>query len=407
MPLTDASIRTAKPADKPRKMADSGGLYLIVTPSGGKWWRYKYRFGGKEKLLAFGTYPEVSLKEARERRDEARKLLSNGADPGAVKQAQKVEAWERTANMFEAVAGRWFEVWRTGVAENTAEDQWTRLKTHVFPCLGDVSVSDISAPKVLAVLKPLESRGTGSTLRKTREAISQIMRFATQYGLAQGDPVPSLRGAFKAASGKHMAAILDKVKLGQLLRDIDAYEARHMPVKAALRLLPLVFVRPGELRAAKWAEIDLDAGVWKYFVTKTKVEHLVPLAGQAVAILRELHLITGGNRHGFVFPGLNPGRIISNITLNSALRSMGYDTKTEITGHGFRAVARTLLAEELGFDPLVIEHQLAHRVPDTLGTAYNRTKYLKQRREMMQSWADYFDRLKAGADVIPLHGHMK
>jgi integrase len=255
-------------------------------------------------------------------------------------------------------------------------------------------VSDIDAPRIIDALKPLEALGTGDTLRKAKMAISLIMRFAEQHGLAQGDPVPSLRGVFKVAPGKHMAAILDPVKFGRLLRDIDAYQGQPS-VRAALRLLPLLFVRPGELRGAKWADIDLEKNEWRYTASKTKTEHLVPLARQTVAILGELHPLTGQDRHGFVFPGLRPGKPISDNTLNAALRTLGYDTQEEMTGHGFRAMARTLLAEELGFDPLVIEHQLAHTVPDALGTAYHRTRYLQQRREMMQVWADYLDRVRS------------
>jgi integrase len=272
-----------------------------------------------------------------------------------------------------------------------------------MPALGPLPVADIDAPKVLAALRPLEARGTGDTLRKAKGAISLIMRFAVQHGWAQGDPVPSLRGAFKAAPEKHMPAILDPVKLGRLLRDIDGYPGSPSVV-AALKLLPLLFCRPGELRGAKWADIDLEKAEWKYTASKTRTEHLVPLSRQAVAILEDLRLITGHDKTGLAFPGLRPGRPLSNATLNVALRILGYDTREEVTSHGFRATARTLLSETLGFDPLVIEHQLGHRVPDTLGTAYNRTKYLPQRKVMMQSWADYLDKLKAGADVIPLRG---
>jgi integrase len=215
------------------------------------------------------------------------------------------------------------------------------------------------------------------------------------------DPCASLRGAFQKGETKHYASILDPVEVGALLRALDSYTGLFS-VRAALRLAPLVFVRPGELRAARWENIDLDKGIWRYFVTKTKTDHLVPLSRQAVAILRDLHSISGGGE--YVFPGVKSGMPLSDATLNKALRGMGYNTQTEITGHGFRAMARTLLAEELGEIPEVIEHQLAHKVPDVLGTAYNRTKYLKQRQPMMQVWADYLDKLKAGADVIPLHG---
>jgi integrase len=403
MPLSDTAIKNAKPAPKACKMTDEKGMYLYVTPSGGKLWRMQYRFENKQKLLSFGAYPAIGLKDARARRDEAKKLLANGADPGAVKKAQKAAGRERAANSFEVVAREWFEKWKTEVTESTAKHQRDRLTKHIMPVLGPLPVADIDTPKVLAALKPLEARGTGDTLSKCKTAVSLIMRFAVQQGLAQSDPVPSLRGAFKAAPVKHMPAILDPVKLGQLLRDIDGYRGSPS-VTAALKLLPMLFCRPGELRAAKWADIDLERAEWKYIASKTKTEHLVPLATQAVAILEALYPVTGYDKTGLVLPGQRPGRMLSNAAINRALQMMEYDTKTDVTSHGFRATARTLLSETLGFDPLVIEHQLGHAVPDALGRAYNRTKYLPQRKAMMQAWADYLDRLKAGAEVIPLHG---
>jgi integrase len=274
-----------------------------------------------------------------------------------------------------------------------------RLERDVFPVIGGLPILEVNAPKVLEVLRKMELRGVFDTVRKAKGDISQIICYAIATGRAEYDPCPSLNAALKKGDVKHMAAITDPVMVGELLRSIDAY--RGSPeVMAALNLLPLVFVRPGELRAAKWADIDLDKAEWRYVASKTKTEHLVPLAKQAVAILRGLHPVSGHRE--FVFPGQASGRAISNATINRALQYMGYDTKTEMTGHGFRAMARTLLAEELHQKPEVIEHQLAHSVPDALGTAYSRTKYLKERREMMQAWADYLDKLKAGAEVIPL-----
>jgi integrase len=402
IPLSDTTVRNAKPKNKSYKLADGGGLYVIVQPIGSKLWRLDYYFDGHRKTLSFGAYPAVSLKDARERRDEARKLLANGADPGAVKKAQKTERLEHAANTFEAVAAKWFEKWETEVTAKTAKNQRDRLAKHIMPFLGDCPIADIDAPRVLAALRPLEARGTGDTLDKAKMAVSLIMRFAVQHGWAQIDPVPSLRGAFKTAPEKHMAAITDPVKFGQLLRDIDRYHG-SLTVTSALKLLPLVFCRPGELRAMKWLDVDLNKAEWKYTASKTKIEHLVPLARQAIAILENLFPITGHDKTGFVFPGMRPGRMLSDAALNAALRTLGYNTGEEHTSHGFRATARTLLAEEQGFDPLIIEHQLGHRVPDTLGTAYNRTKYLTQRKAMMQTWADYLDKLKAGADVIPIN----
>ncbi|MDR2450840.1 MAG: integrase arm-type DNA-binding domain-containing protein [Candidatus Accumulibacter sp.] len=403
MALTDVAIRNAKPEQKPLKIVDGAGLYLLLNPNGSRWWRLDYRFAGKRKTLSMGVYPQVTLAEARERRDKARKLLANGIDPSAAKKAHKLARQERAANTFEIVAEKWFKKWKTEVTESTASSQRGRLTKHILPALGETPVSEITAPRVLVALEPLEARGTGDTLRKSKMAISQIMDFAIQHGLANYNPVPSLKGAFKAVPVKHMPAILDPVKLGKLLRDIDGYRGSPS-VTAALRLLPLLFCRPGELRAAKWEDIDLEKAEWRFTASKTGTEHHVPLSRQAAVILEALHPITGHGRSGLVFPGQRPGRPLSDATLNCALRTLGYDTRSETTGHGFRATARTLLSETLSFDPLVIEHQLGHRVPDALGTAYNRTKFLPQRRVMMQAWADYLDKLQAGADVIPLRG---
>ncbi len=399
MALSDTAVRTAKATDKPIKLADGGGLYLYVTMTGGKLWRLDYRFGGKRKTLSFGAYPAVSLKDARERREQARKLLANGQDPGEVKKATKAATVAASANSFEAVAREWISRWKTDKAESHTSKVIARLENDVFPWIGTVPVSDITAPMVLDVLRRIEARGVVETAHRAKENVSMVMRYAIATGRADRDPCPDLRGALPPVRKKHMAAITDPVKAGELLRAIDQYAGSHV-VRAALALAPLVFVRPGELRGAKWAEIDLDKAEWRYTTSKTKTEHLVPLAHQAVAILRDIEPISG--RDVFVFPGVRSGRSISDGTINRALQGMGYDTQTEVTGHGFRAMARTLLAEELHFRPEVIEHQLAHKVPDALGTAYNRTKYLKERREMMQVWADYLDRLKRGADVIPL-----
>ena len=400
MTLTDTAIRSAKPSTKPARLFDGGGMYLEVSPSGGKLWRLKYRFAGKEKLLSFGAYPAVSLKEARERRDEAKKLLSNGVDPGEVKKAQKAASQERAANSFEAVAREWMTRWKADKAASHYSKVIARLENDVFPWLGGVPVNDVTAPMVLAILRRIEGRGAIDTTHRAKENISQVMRYAIATGRAERDPCPDLRGALAPVRHRHMAAITTPAEVGGILRAIDAFNGTYT-VRAALLLAPMLFVRPGELRAMKWADIDLEKGEWGYLVSKTKTDHLVPLAKQAVMILRDLHPLTG--RHEHVFPGArDPHRAMSNAAINAALRRLGYDTKTEMTGHGFRAMARTLLAEELHFPPEVIEHQLAHKVPDALGTAYNRTKFLKERRAMMQAWADYLDRLKAGAEVIPL-----
>ncbi|HJW23934.1 MAG TPA: integrase arm-type DNA-binding domain-containing protein [Rhodocyclaceae bacterium] len=400
MPLTDTAIRNAKPTEKAQKLFDGGGLYLEVAPSGGKWWRLKYRFGGKEKRISLGVYPDVGLKEARERRDEARKLLANDIDPGESRKAQKAATVLRAANSFEVICREWLEQWRTTVEPAQHKKALARLEKDVFPWLGGRPIAEITAPEVLGVLRRVDDRGARYTAHKVKSEISQAFRYAIATGRAERDPCPDLKGAIPPARGEHFAAITTPKEAGELLRAIDGFRGTFV-VKSALLLAPMLFVRPGELRKAEWSGFDLEKGEWRYLVTKTKTEHLVPLAPQAVAILRELRALTGHGR--YVFPGRDPQKPMSDAAVNAALRRMGYDTRTEISGHGFRAMARTILHEELHCKPEVIEHQLAHKVPDALGTAYNRTKFLKERRAMMQQWADYLDQLKAGAEVIQLH----
>jgi integrase len=402
MPLTDTAVRNAKPGDKPAKMFDERGLFLIVTPAGGKWWRLRYRFDGKEKLLSLGVYPDVGLKDARDRRDEARKLLANAIDPGENRKVQKAAKVERATNSFEAIAREWFAKNRETWAASHADKIIRRLENDVFPWLGGKAIAEITAPDVLTVLRRIEGRGTNDTAHRASGNISQVMRYAIATGRAERDPVPDLRGALPPLRHDNFASITEPAKVAELLRAMDAFSGTFV-VKSALLLAPLLFVRPGELRRAEWAGFDLDKAEWRYFVTKTKTEHSVPLASQALAILKDLHALTGHGR--YVFPGRDPQKAMSEAAVNAALRRMGYDTKTEITGHGFRAMARTILHEELHQKPEVIEHQLAHKVPDALGTAYNRTKFLKERKAMMQLWADYLDKLKAGADVVPIHGN--
>ena len=400
MPLTDLEIRKAKHSDKPFRLSDEKGLFLLVHPNGSKYWRQKYRFGGKEKLLAFGVYPEVSLTEARERRDAARKLLANGADPGEVKKAQKADDKLRAENPFEIVCREWLEAKRAVASPAQVKKAKARLEKDVFPWLGGRPVNEITAPEILAVLRRIDARGARYTAHKAKSEISQVFRYAIATGRAERDPCPDLRGAIPPAKSEHMASITDPEGVAELLRAMDAFSGTF-PVQCALRLAPLLFVRPGELRQAEWKDINLERGEWRFLVSKTNTDHLVPLSTQAVAILRELHPLTGQGR--YVFPGARDTKVpMSNATVNAALRRMGYDTRTEITGHGFRAMARTILHEELHQKPEVIEHQLAHQVPDTLGNAYNRTRFLKERTVMMQIWADYLDRLKAGARVLPL-----
>lgn len=402
MPLTDTAIRTAKANARTQRFFDSGGLYLEVAPTGGKWWRFKYRYDGKEKRISLGVYPEVSLKRAREKRDEARALLADGIDPGENRKAAKAAKVERASNSFEGIAREWFDKNKPTWAPSHADKIIARLENDVFPWLGGKAIADITAPDVLAVLRRIEGRGTLDTAHRASGNCSQVFRYAIATGRALRDPVPDLRGALPPVVKTNFAALTNPDEVAALLRAIDAFKGTFV-VQSALRLAPLLFVRPGELRQAQWADIDLDKSEWRYHVTKTKTAHLVPLARQAVAILREMEPLSGHGR--YVFPGArDPQRAMSDAAINAALRRMGYDTQSEITGHGFRAMARTILAEELHHRPEVIEHQLAHAVPDALGTAYNRTKFLKERRVMMQEWADYLDKIKAGAAIVPLHG---
>jgi integrase len=400
MPITDTAIRNAKTVDKPVKLYDGQGMFVLVTPVGGKWWRFRYRFDGKEKLLSLGTYPDISLKDARERREAARKLIAQGIDPGAERKAEKAAVAALAGNCFESICREWLEQRKSTVDPAQHVKTLARMQNDVFPWLGAKPITEISAPDVLSVLRRIDERGARYTAHRTRSEVSQAFRYAIATGRAERDPCPDLRGAIPAAKETHFAAITTPKEVAELLRAIDGFRGTFV-VKCALLLAPLLFIRPGELRKAEWAGFDLDKAEWRYLVTKTNTDHLVPLAPQAVAILRELHPLTGSGR--YVFPGARDlHRPMSGAAVNAALRRMGYDTRTEITGHGFRAMARTLLAEELREHVPVIEHQLAHAVPDALGRAYNRTKFIDARRAMMNQWADYLEKLKAGAVVIPI-----
>lgn len=401
MALTDLAVRNAKPTGKLYRLFDERGMYLEISAAGGKWWRFKYRFGGKEKRLSLGVYPDVGLKDARERRDAARKLVANGIDPGEHKRAMKAATLERGTNSFEVVAREWFVRQKPGWAESHAEKVLQRLEKDVFPWLGKRPIAEITAPELLAVIRRIEDRGARDTAHRAMQNCGQVFRYGVATGRALRDPTADLRGVLPPVRHENFASITDPAKVAELLRAIDAFRGTFV-VKCALQLAPLLFVRPGELRKAEWSGFDLDKAEWRYFVTKTKTEHLVPLSTQAVTILLELHALTGHRPH--VFPGRDPKKPMSEAAINAALRRMGYDTKTEITGHGFRAMARTILHEELRFKPEVIEHQLAHKVPDALGTAYNRTKFIADRISMMQAWADYLDSLKAGRRDVPLGG---
>lgn len=401
MALTDVAAKGAKPREKAYKLSDEKGMFLLVTPAGSKWWRLKYRFAGKEKLLSLGVYPEIGVRDARDRRDAARKLLLNGIDPSIDRQMQKAASSERSGNSFERVAREWFAKFSPKWAPGHASKIIRRLERDVFPWIGGLPIAEIKAPLLLATLRRIEERGAIETAHRAQQNCSQVFRYAVATGRAERDPSTDLRGALPPPLKTHLAAIVEPVALGALLRAIEGYSGSPA-TKAALRLAPLVFVRPGELRMAEWEEFDLDAAEWCLPAKKMKmgVPHIVPLCKQALRIIDDLRPISGHGR--YLFPGERTGeRPISDNTLNAALRRLGYST-TEVTTHGFRATARTLLDEGLGYRVDWIEHQLAHAVKDPNGRAYNRTAHLDARRRMMQKWADYLDKLRQGADVIPL-----
>ena len=399
MPLNDVAVRNAKPAEKTRRLYDKKGLYLEISPAGGKWWRLKYRFGGKEKRLSLGVYPEISLKDARDRRDEARKLLANAVDPIEHRRAEKAAKERQGAHSFEVVAREWHGKQKATWTPKHADTVIRRLESKVFPWLGKKPISEITAPELLVVLRRIEDQGALETAHRVLSICSQVFRYAIATARAERDPAADLRGALPPVKPKHFAAVTEPEKIAPLLRALDGYEGTLI-VRCALRLAPLVFVRPGELRKAEWAGIDLEAAEWRFTVTKTNTPHIVPLSTQAVAILEELQPLTGGGR--YAFPSTrSPKRPMSDNTILAALRRMGIG-KDEMSGHGFRAMARTILDEELGFRPDYIEHQLAHAVRDPHGRAYNRTAHLAERRKMMQAWADYLDNLKTSGEVVAL-----
>jgi len=394
MKLSDTVIRKAKPKTKTYKMADGGGLFLQFQPNGSKYWRLFYRFEGKQKLLALGTYPDVSLKLARERREEARKLLANSIDPNENRKAKKKTRLDSLENSFEVIAREWLASYMQNKTAGHSEKVVRRFERYVFPWIGNKPIADITPPEVLSAVRRIESLGTIETAHRTLNACGQVFRYAVQTGRALRDVTADLKGALPPTKSKHMATFTDPKEIAELLRAIDGFKGSYT-VQCALKIAPMLFVRPGELRMAKWKDIDLDAAEWRYVVSKTKTDHIVPLCKQVIAIFRELHPFSGYGE--YVFQGArDPKKPMSDGTVNSAIRRLGYCTKTQITGHGFRAMARTALHERLEIDPHIIEHQLAHRVPDALGQAYNRTKFMKQRKEVTPTWADYLDGLKAG-----------
>jgi integrase len=391
MPLTDTAAKQAKPKDKTYRLSDEKGMYLEVTPKGQKYWRMKYRFGGKEKRLSIGVYPATSLKKARQLREQARQHLSNGVDPSALKQVTKLTNITAAANSFKLVALEWFSKQKPIWAENHWSKVERMMERDLFPYLGNRALSEITPPELLAVLRKIESRGALESAKRTKQIAGQIFRYGVATGRCDRDPAQDLTGALATPVKQHRSAITDPKLVGPLLIALDGYQGTAV-VNAALRLAPLTFVRPGELRKAKWAEIDFDKAEWRYYITKTKVDHIVPLSKQAIEILKDLQPLTCNSE--YVFPSARTlSRPMSDNAVLSAMRRMGIG-KDEMCGHGFRAMARTILDEELQFRPDWIEHQLAHAVKDVHGRAYNRTAHLQERKKMMQAWADYLDTLK-------------
>ncbi|EIN00390.1 integrase family protein [Paraburkholderia hospita] len=396
MSLTDIKIKQAKPREKLYKVSDERGLYLEVTPTGSKWWRFKYRIDGKEKRLSLGVYPDVGLQKAREKRDEARKLVADGVDPSAHRKAQKQARADANANSFEVVTREWLEKQRKVWEDSHAEKVTRRFERDVFPWLGKRPIAEIKPVELLTVLRRIEARVV-ETAHRAKQNCGQVFRYAVATGRAERDITVDLKGALTPWKEEHFASITDPEEIGPLLRDMYAYKGTF-EVQCCLRIAPHVFLRPVELRLAEWQEFDLDNARWDIPGERMKMRkpHIVPLSTQVVEILRELYPLTGDGV--FVFRGRNPRSAISDNTVNKALRSMGYSTKDDITGHGFRAMARTVLDERLRFPYDWIEHQLAHTVRDANGRAYNRTAHLDGRREMMQAWSDYLDKLRASTD---------
>ncbi len=405
--LTDRTVKNAKGEDRTYRLTDGDGMFLEIRPDGAKYWRLAYRFAGKQKQLAMGVYDAVSLAEARTKREDARKQIQAGTDPGEAKKAARAEQ-EAGSTTFEDVSADWYAKTRPGSknkapwSERHAARVDNMLKNDLLPVLGKIAVDQVRAKDIITALDRVEARGALHTIGKVKGVADAVMAYAVGRALAERNPARDIKlSVFKSRPVKHNASITDPERVGDLLRAIDGYTG-YPATRCALRLLPMVFVRPGELRNAEWSEFDLDAAEWSIPAGRMKMRepHLVPLSRQAVAILRELKLISGRNR--LAFPGVrHHDKPMSENTLNAALRYIGYDKDT-MSSHGFRAMARTLLDEKLRMRIDLIEHQLAHTVRDALGRAYNRTQFLSERREMMQAWADYLDELAKRAKVVPI-----
>jgi len=395
--LTDTAVRNAKPKDKPFKISDSGGLYLLVK-SIGKYWRMDYRFAGKRKTFAIGVYPKITLISARKKRDDAKRLLAEDIDPSIIKAINKQTKQHAAENTFKAIALEWHTKTSSTWAESTAHNIKRYLEKDIFPWLGNRVIKDIAAPELLAVLRKIESRGAHEKAQRCREYAGRVFRYAIATGRAERDPSGDLRGALTPVKVKHHASITDPKLIGGLLRAIKGFSGSYI-TKCALQLAPLVFVRPGELRHAEWSEIDFDKAEWRIPGLKMKMNepHIIPLSTQAIEILRSINPLTGDGK--YIFPGIrSAARPMSENTVNAALRRMGYE-KDEMTGHGFRSMASTLLHEH-GWPHEAIERQLAHAERNKVVAAYNYAEHLPKRIEMMQWWADYLDELAAGAKIV-------
>ncbi len=410
---SDATLKSIKPLQSTLRVSDGDGLYLLVKPDGAKWWRFDYSIGGKRKTLSLGVYPDTSLSSARKSANEARELVAGGTDPSDIRKAdkqvkeKKLEAERRidnglpVAGSFEDVAREWASVPTDRRSDKQTEKIIGWMAKDIFPWLGKRPINEITTPEIDAAVQRIVDRGALDIARRVLWNCGRIFGYAAKKGYSQGDPTARLSEYMPSQKVEHHAAITDPKAIGELLRAIDGYQGNFV-TKCALRLAPLFFVRPGELRKAEWAEFDLDEAEWNIPAERMKMRepHLVPLCTQAVKILRELQAQTGSGR--YVFPGARTnGRPMSDNAVLAALRRMGY-AKDEMSGHGFRAMARTILDEVLQVRPDYIEHQLAHAVRDPNGRAYNRTSHLAERRKMMQQWADYLDSIESGAKVIPL-----
>lgn len=400
MPLSDTAIRNSKPKEKQYKLTDGEGLYLLVMPKGGKYWRLDYRFEGKRKTLAIGTYPDVPLKLARERKCDARNRIAAGVDPSELRKSHKRARQEASTNSFESVAREWLVKFSSKWTVGHKERLTRRFEKDVFPWIGNNPINEIAAPDILKVVRRIESRGALDTAHRALQNCGQVFRYAVATGRASQDPSSALKGALPPVRQTHHASITDPKEIGGLLRAIDDYQG-HFITKCALRFIPYCFVRPTELRHAEWQEIDLDSSEWRIPPEKMKMRqtHIVPLSSQAVEILKELQLLTGNGK--YIFPSVRSSkRPMSENTINAALRRMGF-CKEEMTGHGFRSMASTTLNEQ-GWNHDAIERQLAHGERNNVRAAYNYAEYLPKRRKMMQSWADYLDGLKSGTKIIPI-----